>query len=193
MFKETTDVTDNFVFVEFNRTDYMTTTLIRLDVEEAVNLTSYRYPSNTYADSKWVLTSVDSGEFLIRLVDVNIRTFGVSLTIGKGVEFEHQLLSFGSRDISIPENGSVVVQAGSIWIWFRVSDPATQTQLKTKNKRLEFETFASAFGVHFHVLRVRGSNGMNEFIVFFFFKYRDLSNKKIQKAVDDASETNLSG
>ena len=149
----------------------MTTTTIRLDMEEAVNLTSYRFPSNTYADSKWVLTSADTGEFLIRLIDVNIRTFGVSLTIGKGIGFEQQILFFGSRDISLPENETIVIHEASIWIWFRINDPATQTQLQTKNSRLKFDTFASAFGVHFNVLR--RSNGMNKFycVVFEAFNF----------------------
>ena len=138
-------------------TDYHITKFFEVYLGISVILSSHNYPSSTYADAQWVVTSTDMGAYQITLTDFNISTFAASLTVGNGSDFQRKLLSFGSRDLVIPTNETVIIKETTVWIWFHVNDPAKKTYTQSSNSHLTFDSFPSANGIQIIVSRVADS------------------------------------
>ena len=97
---------------------------ITLEDDDPVELSTLNYPGRTHADCKWILINKFAGSFLLTFVDFNI-TFGASLTIGFGADFEQesQVLKLGTPDIPIDVNDTMLLTTSTVWIWFQTNDP----------------------------------------------------------------------
>ena len=141
---------------------------ISLNEDEGVDLSTYNYPSSTYADSKWVITSPDNGATIFKFLDFQL-SFGASLTIGTGSNFSYHayLFKIGSTGIHIHINDTLVVKESSFWIWFQANDPTGSVVRDTTvdvglggSEDLQFEEGSpSVNGLKFHVKNV--DFGMN--------------------------------
>ena len=119
---------------------------VSLNEDEGVNLSTHNYPSSTYADSKWVVTTSENTATIFQFLDFQL-SFGASLTVGAGSNFSYHtyLLKIGTTDIPVYMNDSLVVKESSFWIWFQVKDPTgtsarfTTLRFGGMSSNLEFE------------------------------------------------------
>ncbi len=100
---------------------------IALPEGNAVNLSTVNYPQKTYSDRKWIVTNNNKGSLMLRFVDFNI-SFGSSLTIGSGIDFnnDHELIKFGSPDIHVLVDDILTFTDSVICIWYQANDPSSK-------------------------------------------------------------------
>ena len=108
----------------FKTTGYLLVKSISLNEDEGVDLSTHNYPNNTYADSKWIVTSTENTTTIVKFLDFQL-SFGASLTVGAGSNFSYHTYIFkiGTTDISVHINDTLVIKETSFWIWFQAKDP----------------------------------------------------------------------
>ena len=114
---------------------------VTLDLGDVIELSSYNYPMNTYADSRWFVTSTNGSRIILSFLDFDI-TFGVSLAIGSGFDFstKNMLVKIGSPDVLISTNDTMIIKESAVWIWFKTNDPINKDQTRVYfDKGLDFE------------------------------------------------------
>ncbi len=93
--------------------------------------------------------------FLLTFVDFNI-TFGASLTIGSGTDFEQksQVVKIGTPDVPIDVNDTMVLTESTVWIWFQSYDPMVKLEDRIYNvgwKVLRYEQRRSVSGIQLQI------------------------------------------
>ena len=153
----------DYLFI-FDLTGYGNVQNIHLQRGESLHISTLNYPRDTYADSKWIITSAPHLKLIISFIDFNI-TFGVSLTVGRGDTFDKnsKIIAVGSKDVVINPKDVVLTNQTVIWIWFQISDPSTKLQsehtidLHQVNSNLNFESYPSVHGIKLQLHTI--SNG----------------------------------
>ena len=154
------------LFTEYSKIDN-----VILKQGETIELISYNYPKNTYADSRWLISSNEALPIVLKLLDFRL-TVGVSFSIGSGSDFSdsNQILKIGTPDVRVDNKTTIVIRESLIWIWFRTNDETTlvaeQTEIVlfkndygSEGSSVKIDSLPSASGIKFSVEHgVKGRN-----------------------------------
>ena len=159
-------------------TEYLNVQTLSLRNGDTFDLTSTNYPGNTYAESKWIITSDYNKSVSLTFPDVNL-SFGASLTLGSGKYFStyDYLFKLGTADIPIDENSSMYIMTTPVWIWFQTTDLGDETFGQTNvdleySGSFKFDSIPSVRGIR---LRLRDQSGESFFPYLYHFKRKFLS------------------
>ncbi len=151
----------NFVYTVYD--DVQT---ITLDDEDPVELSTPNYPGRTHADCKWILINKLAGALVLTFVDFNI-TFGVSLTIGSGNDFEQksQVVKIGTPDVPVDVNDTMLLTSSTAWIWFQSYDSMAKLDDRFYSPRsstfLRYKQHPSVSGVKLQIASAGLIKGLN--------------------------------